>query len=209
VERTVREQLKLPVEIRRLITYHQERIAQIREALESLEDPADLYGQLEELSRRLEDLRKTIDSPGMRPAKLADNVLIGNHILSRSSVVSHEDKSFQIGDNSPITGSVVGSDNWVKESFRHIEGAKVGSELEQALKDLMTSVDDLARSLSEDVATQIRADATSFTTEATRPAPRKSILEAIGGAITLVAQGVERLGSPIVNLVKSILALIP
>lgn len=118
------------------------------------------------------------------------------------------DKSTQIGDvGGSITG-VIGVDNVISESFNKIQGAAADDELKAKLTELTAAVAAMCKQLPPDQAQVAARDLQTFTDEATSATPRRSLLAAIGEGLSTTAEAVEKVGAPVVALVKAILLLI-
>jgi hypothetical protein len=119
-----------------------------------------------------------------------------------------EDKSVHIGNvGGSITGAV-GADISIQDSFKTINDSGAGEELKTKLTDLTNAVAELCKALPAEQAETTARDLKTFNEEATAKAPRKSILEAIGGALSKTAEAVATVGPPVVALVKAILLIV-
>jgi hypothetical protein len=124
----------------------------------------------------------------------------------RGATIYDMQKKIEIGDVGEISG-FVGFDNVVVGSFNRIESSGAPQETQELLKALGQAIAPLVQSLPEDSAKQVSRDYESFVDEAISPAPRKSILTAVGSGLVDVAQTTSRVGVPVVDLVQKILQL--
>jgi hypothetical protein len=113
------------------------------------------------------------------------------------------------GGGDVYNSGVIGSGNFVQDSFKQIETSGASDQLKEELKKLVEAVAALAPHVTSAAeGDQLGADVQSFTAEATSAKPRKAILQSFGDAITTAAKTIGQHGLPVVKVVGAILALV-
>jgi hypothetical protein len=168
------------------------------------------------LLQRLTEIRGTISrkvAKGTTPQPIGEetrSIYIEQYI--EKAIIAGEgnivDKSIRIGDvGGSITG-IVGIDSSITSSFNRVQESQAPDELKTKLTELTAAVAEMAKHLPEEQAKVAARDLDTFTQEATSEAPRRNILEAIGNGLAKTADVVDKVGAPVVALVKAILLLI-
>jgi hypothetical protein len=131
--------------------------------------------------------------------------------LSGVSITINErgavDESIHISAGGDITNSgLIGSHNYVKDSFQRIEQGSASDELKADLKELIVAIAALAPQVPDaSVGEQLARDVQSFSDEASATTPRKPMLQAFGDQIVSVAKVVGQYGLPVIGLITKIL----
>ncbi|MER6370727.1 hypothetical protein ABT255_20490 [Streptomyces mirabilis] len=150
--------------------------------------------------RRIEEVTQATDTS---PTTYIVN---GKEVTFISGGVKMSDYRFSVGGDFK---GVVGENNVVRDSFQVIESSDASVELKDLLKQLTQATALAANQMPEDQADQCLRDFDTFRNEALSSKPRKSMLEAIGGALTKTASFLGDVGAPVANLVIKVIELIP
>jgi hypothetical protein len=168
------------------------------------------------LLQRLTEIRGTVarkvakGTTPRAPGEVIRSIYIEQHIdkaiIAKGGTVV--DKSVRIGDVGGAITGIVGVDNSIHGSFNRVQESEAPDQLKTRLTELTAAVATMVRQLPEEQAKAAARDLDTFTQEAISEAPRRNILEAIGNGLTKTAEAVQKVGAPVIALVKAILLLI-
>lgn len=97
----------------------------------------------------------------------------------------------------------------ITSSFNHVQGSAASGELKAKIGDLTKLVEDLARQLPKEKQNETAEDLATFSKEAVREKPRKSLLELTGDGLIEAAKTVAQMAGPVTTAVRAVLALFP
>jgi hypothetical protein len=183
---------------------------------------ASLDAELEKARRNYSlNIRGAVDRASLTAQATTFNV---DHVAELSVIQVAEGGTMQLGEGNvsqsgggdqvaigkvgrDVTG-VVGVGNILTESLNRVENSQASPPLKEALRELTAAVEALTKELGQAETEEAVTRLQSFTNEATAPKPDRSILEAVGSALSKTAEAVATVGPPVVALVAKVLALI-
>ncbi|GEM_PF-3014735 len=129
----------------------------------------------------------------------------------------YQAKEIDVGDktnvkNSQLTNSAVGTNQTVTDSFNMIDQSSQPVEVQNALRGLVTSVEQLKKEMSQvadaETCETLGDDLESFVKEATKTKPRPKMLNLTADGLIEAAEKVAKFTAPITTSVKAVLSLL-
>lgn len=96
----------------------------------------------------------------------------------------------------------------IQNSFNKVQTSNIQPELKDTWKQLAQAVDVMSISLPEEQAAEAAEDLSKLVEEATKPSPNKKWYSVSIDGLIKVAENVEKVGEPMINLSRKVLFLL-
>lgn len=121
--------------------------------------------------------------------------------------INMDDRSVSIGDVHGSIQGAIGSDIRITNSFQQIDASGASEEVKTVLKELVRSVEALKPQFDDVNRGEVERHLDGLVQEATAPAPKRGLIEALGDALAQTAKAAGEVGLPVVKLVTQLVAL--
>jgi small GTP-binding protein len=194
-----------------LILDYEELIEFEREDVE--EFPRKVDGKVIKVNVR--EMLNGIEREGQRKEKTVINYSYYGDINTGGGDFTGRDKSASASDGAILVGKEVignivsGDDNQIiQDSYNKINSAEIDSELKDTLLQLGGAVDVMIQKLPAEQVAEVAEDFGKLADEAVKPKPNKKWYSVSIEGLIKAAEGLDKLGTPVISLSRKILSLL-
>jgi hypothetical protein len=137
--------------------------------------------------------------------QLVQKVIYNNCTVMRATAMTNNNinagRDINVGHDFIVATSI-------QDSFKQIQDSEVSGDLGTALETVVKAIESIHSELEQNAAKQLAEDCKALVHEATKREPRKSIIQAVGGALKSNVETLGKVALPLTLAVEKVMELV-